>query len=128
MAYLTCEMKNIFEEFINFGFAIYYLLENKKIELFDIKNILLKQDIDKAMFYYKKVLSKIDPNEIDNAFKTYSQNDPYLNLTIDKVKKILNIEFSKNIILKLLENAKTTKDRNIINSYMTILEKKGDVL
>ncbi len=67
MALSTKDIYNVLKEFNEYGATIYYLLENKKMKLDDISDILLKDSIEKINLVFPKLISKITLEDIDEG-------------------------------------------------------------
>lgn len=71
MALSTKDIYNVLKEFNEYGATIYYLLENKKMKLEDITDVLFRDSIDKVNLVFPKFIERIGLEDIDAGTTAY---------------------------------------------------------
>lgn len=87
---------NLLREINEYGATIFYMLENDKMKLSDIENILFKPSIDQIMLLFPKFIKKIKVAYIEQAREVYG--DSFTKL--DCVDRIIKKDNDKHIHLK----------------------------
>lgn len=72
MALSTKDTYNLLKEFNEYGATVYYLIEEGKLTLEDVMNILFKTSLDQVTLVFPRFIEKISVEEIDEAKKKYS--------------------------------------------------------
>lgn len=111
MALSNEDTYNLLKEINEYGATIYYMLENEKMKLSDIEDILFKPSIDQIMLLFPKFIKKIKVSYIDKAKEEYKNSFTKL----DCIDRVIKKDNDKHIHLKEI--------RDIV-----ILDKKQDEL
>lgn len=121
MALSTKDTYNLLKEFNEYGATIYYLIEEGKITLEDVMNILFKSSNDQVTLVFPKFIEKISVEEIDEAKNKYS----VLFTKLDCIDRIIEKDNDRHQHLKeirdivLLEEKADNMVKNV--TYLTAL-------
>ena len=137
MAFVRADMEPILQQYAGFGYLIYYLYQQQKIECSDIANIFLRMNPEIAALRLNKVLRQLDLEDLPKAFSTCSDAYPkqqclldYFGLDGDRIEikddvyeTVLNYEYT-NRMLKNLSHTKRhdLKDARILGCYQELLK------
>lgn len=111
MALGTKDIYNLTKEINEYGATLYYLIENNKISVDDIENVLFKDSIEQVKLVFPNLISKISVKDIETSFDKYS-------------KEFTKFSCIDRIILKDGNRHQHLKEiRNLVN-----LEKKIDLM
>lgn len=132
MALSTKDIYNVLKEFNEYGAAIHYALEKKKIKLDDIKAVLFKDSIEKVNLVFPKFMEQITLEDIEESKHYYNQEFNKLSCIDRIIEKDQNrhqhLREIRNIVRLDKELNKMVKDRiyqTAFNLHFTgkILEK-----
>ena len=113
--YTTKTLENRLNEFSEYGMTLYYLFENGRTNITDLKDLFFSNDEEKTIYTYGKIIRKIKLNDLEDSYNKYSTL--YQNCN----KKDLNLIFTKKIIDLVLENQKGLIDKTYVNTYNYLL-------
>lgn len=74
MALSKKDIFNLLKEFNEYGATIYYLLEQKKMKLDDVTDVLFKDSIEQVNLVFPKFIERIDLEDIDAGKDAYKDH------------------------------------------------------
>lgn len=84
MALSTNDIYNIAKEINQYGATLYYLVENKKMDISEIENVIFKDSIEQVNLVFPTLISKITVEDIEETHKAYK--DKFTKLScIDRI-------------------------------------------
>ena len=132
MALSTKDIYNLLKEINEYGSTIYYMLENNRIDIDDITNVIFKDSIEKVNLLFPKFIEKITPEDIKDAhdslkdeFTKLSCVDRIIKKDQNKHQHLREIRDIVNLDKKLNKMIKDKTYQNAFNLHYTkkILEK-----
>jgi len=135
MALSTKDIYNLVKEINEYGSTIYYMLENNRLSVEDVTNIIFKDSIEKVNLLFPKFIEKITPEDIKEAdeklkleFTKLSCVDRIINKDQNKHQHLREIRDIVNLDKKLNKMIKEKTYHNAFNLHYTkkILEKIED--
>lgn len=119
----TKKLNDRLNEFSSFGMTIYYLLENKQLDLKTISDIFFDKDEDKAVLMYLKLMSQIKPDDVALAYEKYKGQNPNAeNMQEDRYQGYLNVLYTSKIINKIAMANNFNVDKTYVNTYNYLIE------
>jgi len=91
---------NLLKEINEYGATIFYMLEQDKMKLSDLENILFKPSIDQVMLLFPMFIKKIKVSYIDQAKEKYKEEFTKL----DCIDRVIKKDNDKHIHLKEIRN------------------------
>ncbi len=111
------KLKNRLDEFSEYGMTLYYLYENNRTSISDLKDIFFSKDDEKSSFIYGKIIRQIKTSDLKKSFESYSIENSI------EDKKELNLLYTRKIIDLVLSQSKNI-DKTYINTYNYLLTNK----
>ena len=65
------DLENRLTEFGQFGIILNYMLDSGNVSVDDLEKIFFDTDIDRAIFTYQNVLTKVGESDVANSFNKY---------------------------------------------------------
>lgn len=114
------DLENRLTEFGQFGVILNYMLDLGKINIDSLEKIFFDTDLDRAIFEYQKVLTKVKENYIEESYNKYSREFPNNNMNMKNYNKYLNYSCVNRIIG--LVSTELRIDPTYVNTYQHLLE------
>lgn len=111
------KLLNRLDEFTEYGMTLYYLLEEGRTDVDDLKTLFFSSDDEKTTFIYGRILENIRLEDIKISNSKYSYMNP------DYELKDLNVLYTKKLIDEILNNTTGFIDINYIDTYKYLLAK-----
>lgn len=132
MALSTKDIYNLLKEINEYGSTIYYMLENNRMDIEDITNVIFKDSIEKVNLLFPKFIEKVTPEDIKEAYDSLSGEftklscvDRIITKDQNKHQHLREIRDIVNLDKKLNKMIKDKTYKNAFNLHYTkkILEK-----
>ena len=135
MGLIREDMEPILQKYAGFGYTIYYLYNEGKLDREDVNNIFLKVNPDIASLYLEKVVHKIEVTDLAIAFDKTSKEYPksacleeyfgmsntLITLKPDVYETALNYHYTKMMLDNIRQNIKDVKEQKMLEHYQTYL-------
>jgi len=121
MTLSTKDIYNVLKEFSEYGAAIYYSIENKKIKLEEVQAVLFKDSTEKINLVFPKFIEKITLDDIELSKDNYK--DCFTRLScVDRIverdkNRHQHLREIRNIVYLEKELNKMIKERNYQNAF-----------
>ena len=121
MTLSTKDIYNVLKEFSEYGAAIYYALENKKIKLDEVQDVLFKDSTEKINLVFPKFIEKISLEDIEVSKDNYKDNFTRLSCVDRIIERDKNrhqhLREIRNIVYLEKELNKMIKEKNYQNAF-----------
>lgn len=115
------DLENRLTEFGQFGVILNYMLDLGKINIDSLEKIFFDTDLDRAIFEYQKVLTKVKENYIEESYNKYSMEFPNNNdMNMKNYNKYLNYSCVNRIIGLVSKESRI--DPTYVNTYQYLLK------
>ncbi len=111
------KLVNRLNEFTEYGMTLYYLLEEGRTDISELKTLFFSSDDDKSTFTYGMIIRNIGLNDIKNSNDKYKEEHPNEDL------KSLNVIYIKKLLDEVVVNFEGLIDVNYIDTYNYLLAK-----
>ena len=116
------DLENRLTEFGQFGIILNYMLDLGNVSVDDLEKIFFDTDIDRAIFTYQNVLTKVGESEVENSFNKYKVKYPNNGMDRELYNKYLNDSCIKDIIGTITKKKRV--DQTYVNTYLYLLDEK----
>ena len=116
------DLENRLTEFGQFGIILNYMLDLGNVSVDDLEKIFFDTDIDRAIFTYQNVLTKVDESDVANSFNKYKVKYPNNGMDREIYNKYLNDSCIKDIIGVITKKKRV--DQTYVNTYLYLLDEK----
>ena len=116
------DLENRLTEFGQFGIILNYMLDSGNVSVDDLENIFFDSDIDRAIFTYQNVLTKVGESDVANSFNKYKVKYPNNGMDRELYNKYLNDSCIKDIIGVITKKKRV--DQTYVNTYLYLLDEK----
>jgi len=113
-------------EFSKFGMTFHYLLEQGRIAMNEIEEILFSTDDEKSTFRYINILKRVNPSDVTDAFLKYQDDYPKGESTNIEHEAHLNMIYTGKIIDEIVSKCDRCIDKDYINTYNYLLYKEDN--
>lgn len=111
------KLLNRLNEFTEYGATLYYLLEEGRADINDLKTLFFSSDDEKSVCTYGRIIKDINLDDVKISRNKYSYHHPELD------KNELNIIYTKKLIEEISSNSSGLIDRNYLDTYNYLLTK-----
>lgn len=111
------KLLNRLDEFTEYGMTLYYLLEEGRTDIDDLKTLFFSTDDEKMTFTYSMILKKIKLEDVKNSSSKYHLYNPDLDT------RKLNVIYTKKLIEEILSSSTGLIDVNYVDTYNYLLAK-----
>lgn len=116
------DLENRLTEFGQFGIILNYMLDSGNVSVDDLEKIFFDTDIDRAIFTYQNVLTKVGESDVANSFNKYKVKYPNNGMDREIYNKYLNDSCIKDIIGVITKKKRV--DQTYVNTYLYLLDEK----
>lgn len=116
------DLENRLTEFGQFGIILNYMLDSGNVSVDDLEKIFFDTDIDRAIFTYQNVLTKVGESDVANSFNKYKVKYPNNGMDRELYNKYLNDSCIKDIIGTIAKKKRV--DQTYVNTYLYLLDEK----
>lgn len=116
------DLENRLTEFGQFGIILNYMLDLGNVSVDDLEKIFFDTDIDRAIFTYQNVLTKVGESDVANSFNKYKAKYPNNGMDRELYNKYLNDSCIKDIIGVIAKKKRV--DQTYVNTYLYLLDEK----
>lgn len=116
------DLENRLTEFGQFGIILNYMLDSGNVSVDDLEKIFFDTDIDRAIFTYQNVLTKVGESDVENSFNKYKVKYPNNGMDRELYNKYLNDSCIKDIIGTITKKKRV--DQTYVNTYLYLLDEK----
>mgnify|MGYP004469956661 FL=1 len=116
------DLENRLTEFGQFGIILNYMLDLGNVSVDDLEKIFFDTDIDRAIFTYQNVLTKVGESDVVNSFNKYKVKYPNNGMDREIYNKYLNDSCIKDIIGTITKKKRV--DQTYVNTYLYLLDEK----
>ncbi len=116
------DLENRLTEFGQFGIILNYMLDLGNVSVDDLEKIFFDTDIDRAIFTYQNVLTKVGESDVVNSFNKYKVKYPNNGMDREIYNKYLNDSCIKDIIGVITKKKRV--DQTYVNTYLYLLDEK----
>lgn len=116
------DLENRLTEFGQFGIILNYMLDLGNVSVDDLEKIFFDTDIDRAIFTYQNVLTKVCESDVVNSFNKYKVKYPNNGMDREIYNKYLNDSCIKDIIGVITKKKRV--DQTYVNTYLYLLDEK----
>lgn len=116
------DLENRLTEFGQFGIILNYMLDLGNVSVDDLEKIFFDTDIDRAIFTYQNVLTKVGESDVANSFNKYKVKYPNNGMDREIYNKYLNDSCIKDIIGVITKKKRV--DQTYVNTYLYLLDEK----
>lgn len=116
------DLENRLTEFGQFGIILNYMLDLGNVSVDDLEKIFFDTDIDRAIFTYQNVLTKVGESDVENSFNKYKVKYPNNGMDRELYNKYLNDSCIKDIIGTITKKKRV--DQTYVNTYLYLLDEK----
>ena len=116
------DLENRLTEFGQFGIILNYMLDLGNVSVDDLEKIFFDTDIDRAIFTYQNVLTKVGESDVVNSFNKYKVKYPNNGMDREIYNKYLNDSCIKDIIGVITKKKRV--DQTYVNTYLYLLNEK----
>ena len=116
------DLENRLTEFGQFGIILNYMLDSGNVSVDDLGKIFFDTDIDRAIFTYQNVLTKVGESDVANSFNKYKAKYPNNGMDRELYNKYLNDSCIKDIIGTITKKKRV--DQTYVNTYLYLLDEK----
>ncbi len=116
------DLENRLTEFGQFGIILNYMLDLGNVSVDDLEKIFFDTDIDRAIFTYQNVLTKVSESDVENSFNKYKTKYPNNGMDRELYNKYLNDSCIKDIIGTITKKKRV--DQTYVNTYLYLLDEK----
>lgn len=116
------DLENRLTEFGQFGIILNYMLDSGNVSVDDLEKIFFDTDIDRAIFTYQNVLTKVGESDVVNSFNKYKAKYPNNGMDRELYNKYLNDSCIKDIIGTIAKKKRV--DQTYVNTYLYLLDEK----
>lgn len=116
------DLENRLTEFGQFGIILNYMLDSGNVSVDDLEKIFFDTDIDRAIFTYQNVLTKVGESDVENSFDKYKTKYPNNGMDREIYNKYLNDSCIKDIIGVITKKKRV--DQTYVNTYLYLLDEK----
>lgn len=116
------DLENRLTEFGQFGIILNYMLDSGNVSVDDLEKIFFDTDIDRAIFTYQNVLTKVGESDVANSFNKYKVKYPNNGMDRELYNKYLNDSCIKDIIGTITKKKRV--DQTYVNTYLYLLDEK----
>ena len=116
------DLENRLTEFGQFGIILNYMLDLGNVSVDDLEKIFFDTDIDRAIFTYQNVLTKVGESDVANSFNKYKVKYPNNGMDKELYNKYLNDSCIKDIIGVITKKKRV--DQTYVNTYLYLLDEK----
>lgn len=116
------DLENRLTEFGQFGIILNYMLDLGNVSVDDLEKIFFDTDIDRAIFTYQNVLTKVCESDVVNSFNKYKVKYPNNGMDREIYNKYLNDSCIKDIIGTITKKKRV--DQTYVNTYLYLLDEK----
>lgn len=116
------DLENRLTEFGQFGIILNYMLDSGNVSVDDLEKIFFDTDIDRAIFTYQNVLTKVGESDVANSFNKYKVKYPNNGMDREIYNKYLNDSCIKDIIGTIAKKKRV--DQTYVNTYLYLLDEK----
>ncbi len=116
------DLENRLTEFGQFGIILNYMLDSGNVSVDDLEKIFFDTDIDRAIFTYQNVLTKVGESDVANSFNKYKVKYPNNGMDRELYNKYLNDSCIKDIIGVITKKKRV--DQTYVNTYLYLLDEK----
>ncbi len=116
------DLENRLTEFGQFGIILNYMLDLGNVSVDDLEKIFFDTDIDRAIFTYQNVLTKVCESDVVNSFNKYKVKYPNNGMDRELYNKYLNDSCIKDIIGTITKQKRV--DQTYVNTYLYLLDEK----
>ena len=116
------DLENRLTEFGQFGIILNYMLDSGNVSVDDLEKIFFDTDIDRAIFTYQNVLTKVGESDVENSFNKYKVKYPNNGMDRELYNKYLNDSCIKDIIGTITKEKRV--DQTYVNTYLYLLDEK----
>lgn len=116
------DLENRLTEFGQFGIILNYMLDLGNVSVDDLEKIFFDTDIDRAIFTYQNVLTKVGESDVANSFNKYKVKYPNNGMDRELYNKYLNDSCIKDIIGVITKKKRV--DQTYVNTYLYLLDEK----
>ena len=116
------DLENRLTEFGQFGIILNYMLDLGNVCVDDLEKIFFDTDIDRAIFTYQNVLTKVGESDVVNSFNKYKVKYPNNGMDREIYNKYLNDSCIKDIIGVITKKKRV--DQTYVNTYLYLLDEK----
>ncbi len=116
------DLENRLTEFGQFGIILNYMLDSGNVSVDDLEKIFFDTDIDRAIFTYQNVLTKVSESDVENSFNKYKVKYPNNGMDRELYNKYLNDSCIKDIIGTITKKKRV--DQTYVNTYLYLLDEK----
>ena len=116
------DLENRLTEFGQFGIILNYMLDSGNVSVDDLEKIFFDTDIDRAIFTYQNVLTKVGESDVVNSFNKYKAKYPNNGIDRELYNKYLNDSCIKDIIGVITKKKRV--DQTYVNTYLYLLDER----
>ena len=116
------DLENRLTEFGQFGIILNYMLDSGNVSVDDLEKIFFDTDIDRAIFTYQNVLTKVGESDVVNSFNKYKAKYPNNGMDRELYNKYLNDSCIKDIIGVITKKKRV--DQTYVNTYLYLLDER----
>ena len=116
------DLENRLTEFGQFGIILNYMLDSGNVSVDDLEKIFFDTDIDRAIFTYQNVLTKVGESDVVNSFNKYKSKYPNNGMDRELYNKYLNDSCIKDIIGVITKKKRV--DQTYVNTYLYLLDER----
>ena len=116
------DLENRLTEFGQFGIILNYMLDLGNVSVDDLEKVFFDTDIDRAIFTYQNVLTKVGESDVVNSFNKYKVKYPNNGMDREIYNKYLNDSCIKDIIGVITKKKRV--DQTYVNTYLYLLDEK----
>ena len=98
------------------------MLDSGNVSVDDLEKIFFDTDIDRAIFTYQNVLTKVGESDVANSFNKYKAKYPNNGMDREIYNKYLNDSCIKDIIGTIAKKKRV--DQTYVNTYLYLLDEK----
>lgn len=135
MAFMKKDMEQVLQKYAGFGYTIYYLYQQGKVQIEEIQEVFRKLNPDIASLYLDKLLRKMDLKDMEKAFLEYQQeyskemclkdyfaiDGGKITLKNDIYETALNYRYTEKMLGVLENQSKDPAEGKIVTSYQFLL-------
>ena len=111
-------------EFSKFGMTFHYLLEQGRVAMNEIEEILFSTDDEKSTFRYINILRRVSPDDVTLAFLKYQDDYPKGDQSNTEHEAHLNMIYTGKIINEIASKCDKCIDKTYINTYNYLLDQE----
>ena len=116
------DLENRLTEFGQFGIILNYMFDSGNVSVDDLEKIFFDTDIDRAIFTYQNVLTKVGESDVVNSFNKYKAKYPNNGMDRELYNKYLNDSCIKDIIGVITKKKRV--DQTYVNTYLYLLDER----